>query len=72
MIGSQDLETSNNIQMLKPPRQVINMGTIVGYDNVKLQHLAGYVSTDEMLEARVSFHGLVISSDRIHALIPST
>lgn len=48
----------------------INMGMLLGHNNVKLQQTV--VSVNEMLEGRVSLHGLVISSDKIHALIPST
>ena len=48
----------------------INKGMLLGCNNVKLQQIV--VSMNEMLEARVSLHGLVISSDKIHALIPST
>lgn len=46
------------------------MGMFLGYNNVKLQQFV--VSMNETLEAKVSLHGLVISSDKIHALIPST
>lgn len=38
---------------------------------MRLQQTAVYVSMNETLEARVSLHGLVISCDKIHALIPS-
>lgn len=58
--------------MQKQPRinTGINMGMFLGYNNVKLQQFV--VSMNETLEAKVSLHGLVISSDKIHALIPST
>lgn len=46
------------------------MGMLLGYNNMKLQQII--VSMNEMLEARVSLHGLVICSDKIHTLIPST
>lgn len=49
-----------------------NTGTLAASNSVKLQHVVAHVSVNEMLEARVSLHGLVTSSDKIHALIPLT
>lgn len=71
MTGSQDLEIANNIQMLKQSRTVTITGLPAASNNVKLQHIVAYVSVNEMLEARAGLHGLVISSDKIHVLIPS-
>lgn len=58
--------------MLKQAMKVMDTSKLTGQNYVKSQHIVAYVSTNEMLEARVSLHGLVISSDKIHAPIPST
>lgn len=57
--------------MLKQPRKGINTGMLIGLNHVNRQHVVAYVSTNEILKARASLHGLVISCDKIHAPISS-
>ena len=71
-IGSRDLEAANDIQTLEQPRKVTRTGTPAASNNVKLQQIMAHVSVNESTEATVHLHGLVISSDKVHVLIPST
>lgn len=72
MSGSQGLETANTIQTMKQPKQVRNTGMLAASNDVRVEHTRGSCFNDEMLEARVSLHGFVISPDKIHAVSPST
>lgn len=71
-IGSRDLETADDIQTLERPNKVTHRGTLEAANNVTLQQIVAPVSVNKTMEARAHSHGPVISSDKVHALIPST